>query len=105
MHARIHRHHEPKHREIFTAALDLADKVYEATHDEQAMTLQLRMALMLCPNCMAGNMHGRQIFPVFQLDDYEDRLFFQKNIVTELAALGASKLLWVGCQPFTLRYE
>lgn len=103
--AHVRRQQVTQYGDLFTASLDLADRIFASTHDAHAMALQLRTGFTLCSTCMAGNTNGRHTHVVFEFDEYEDRQVFQNKIMPELAATGTKELLWVGSQAFTLRYE
>ena len=119
----------------FMAAIRLADELYDTTADEKASIAMLRAALTGCPGCplthpgQAGALQtalcttqaaclpqrayraayvcgtGRWSQPVFNVDHFDDRLMLYGQILPQVYHQNVKDVLWVGVQPYTLRYE
>ena len=90
---------------MFGSAVKLSEQIHAVTRDAHAMAVQLRVALMLCPTCKVEGVLDSAIKPFFEFDGYEDREYLATRILPKIVSMGTKDVLWVGVQPFTLRYE
>ena len=83
----------------------LSERVWTATQDPAAVALQMRAAYKVCPTCKAEDTNGKYITQIFYLDEYVDRVYMANEILPQVFIKGPRSVLWVGVQPYTLRYE
>ncbi|KAK9844960.1 hypothetical protein WJX74_009058 [Apatococcus lobatus] len=90
----------------FDSLSELADHIFASTANAEVSANLLRQAFTLCPTCYLSK-PGSWTHGIFYLDAYEDRKVLLEEILPAIYQLSPppKRLLWIGVQPYTLRYE
>ena len=93
---------------MFDKLLALSEEVHAATKNTSytPSVLIIRSAWSICPTCLAKD-HGANKWysELFFVDQFPDRAYLMHKIIPELLKRHPKEILWVGVQPYAMRYE